>query len=261
VRHLEEKKRFRTRVAVLALIWVLLLVLSLLFLSILSSLFASNPQGQGITSLSWSGYIISRETVLNLDVNSVNGSWTVPEVNTSTGDGFSSAWIGIGGQIDKSLIQVGTEQDVSKGQASYYAWYEMLPSFSVSLATMPISPGDVMFASIRLIDSTTNLWSIKISDITTGQAFSVPVFYNSTRSSAEWIVERPTINNNLSPLADFGNISFTDCHQTSNKISGSISGFHFARIEMTNIQNSPLTQVSSLTGKGTSFAVSYLLSK
>ena len=43
----------------------------------------------------------------------------VPKVNVSAGDGYSSAWIGIGGELEKSLIQVGTEQDVVNGQDTY----------------------------------------------------------------------------------------------------------------------------------------------
>jgi hypothetical protein len=40
-----------------------------------------------------------------------------------------------------------------------------------------------MIASISLINSDTNEWSIQISDATTGQVFSRNVVYNSTRSS------------------------------------------------------------------------------
>ena len=50
-----------------------------------------------------------------------------------------------------------------------------------------------MTASINLVNSDTNRWSIQISDASTGQAFSRNVVYNSTRSSGEWIMERPTI--------------------------------------------------------------------
>ena len=60
-----------------------------------------------------------------------------------------------------------------------------------------------MIASINLVNSDANQWSIQISDATTGQVFSRNVVYNSTRSSGEWIVERPTINNQTSTLARF----------------------------------------------------------
>ena len=84
------------------------------------------------------------------------------------------------------------------------------------------------------------------------------VVYNSTRSSGEWIVERPTINNQISTLADFGNITFTDCHVNVNNATGPIAKFSFSKIQMANSQNTELTSVSALTADGSSFTVSYL---
>ena len=258
---MQEKRKFRTRAVFLILIWVLLLVLSLSLLSILASLFISNPQGQSVSSLSWAGYIIEKNSNSHFEVIAVNASWIVPQVNASAGDGYSSAWIGIGGQLDKTLIQVGTEHDVVNGQETYYAWYELLPSFAVRLTSIAVSPGDTMIASINLVNSDTNQWSIQISDATTGQAFSRNVVYNSTRSSGEWIVERPTINNQISTLADFGNITFTGCHVNVNNVTGPIAKFSFSKIQMANSQNAELASVSALTAGGSSFTVSYLAGK
>jgi hypothetical protein len=258
VKVLGERRRFRARAVFLVIVWILLLVISLSFLSILLSLFASNPQGESISSLSWAGYIVSRTNNAKVEVNAINASWVVPTVNASTGTGYTSVWIGIGGQFDKTLIQVGTEQDVTNGQDSYYAWYELLPSFAVRLNNITVSPGDTMDASISLVDSATNHWSIKISDTTTGQAFSTMVVYNSTRSSAEWTLERPTITSKLTSLADFGNLTFTGCYLNANNISGSISKFYFSRLEMTNSQYVQLASVSSLLANGTSFVISYI---
>ena len=191
----------------------------------------------------------------------VNASWIVPKVNVSSGDGYSSAWIGIGGQLDKTLIQVGTEQDVVNGQDTYTAWYEVLPSFAVRLTSIAVSPGDTMIASINLVNSGTSQWSIQISDATTGQASSQNVVYNSARSSGEWIVERPTVNNKVGTLADFGNITFTDCHVNVNNATGPIADFSFYKIQMANSQNAELTSVSALTAGGSSFTVSYIEGK
>jgi hypothetical protein len=248
----------RRRAVFLVLVWVLLLVLSLSFLSILLSLFINNPQGETISSLSWSGYVVSKITYAEVEVTSINASWTVPTVNASAGDDYSSVWIGIGGQLDSTLIQVGTEQDVTLGQASYYAWYELLPSYAVALDTTTISPGDAISASLNLIDSATNQWGIQLSDMTTGQSYSTTVTYNSTRSSGEWILERPTIKNKLTTLPDFGNITFTNCHLNANSMSGAISKFRFTRVKMSNSQNVQLASVSYVTDNGTSFTVSYV---
>src|SRR5437879_1036501 len=65
--------------------------------------------------------------------HSITGDWTVPTASQhkSGQDEFSSDWIGIGGGCvnanctvtDNTLIQTGTEQDVSGGKASYSAWW------------------------------------------------------------------------------------------------------------------------------------------
>jgi hypothetical protein len=258
VKFLAEKRRFRTRAVILALVWILLLVLSLFLLSALLSVFLHNPQGESISSLSWAGYIISKAANDKAEVTAIGASWAVPAINASAGDGYSSVWVGIGGSLDSTLIQAGTENSATNGQDTYYAWYELLPNFAVILNTMTISPGDVMVASIRLLDSTTNQWSIQISDTTTGQDFSKTVVYNSTRSSGEWILERPTTNNQITPLADFGNVKFTNCYLTENNISGSIGKFYYSRLEMVKNNNVQLAAVSNLTDNGTSFAISYV---
>jgi hypothetical protein len=236
-------------------------VLSLSLLSVLLSSFVSNPQGQSISSLSWTGYIITKNAKTQREITAVNASWIVPKVNASAGDGSSSAWIGIGGQLDKTLIQVGTEQDVANGQETYDAWYELLPNLAVRLTSITLSPGDRVVASISLVNSATDEWSIQISDTTTGQDFSRNVVYNSTRSSGEWIIERPTINNQISTLAHFGNVTFTGCYATVDNVTGPIGKFSFTIIQMADSLNIKLASASSLTAVGSSFTVSYLAAK
>src|SRR5208282_6121144 len=103
------------------------------------------------------------------------------------------------------------------------------------------------------VNSNTNMWSIQINDATTGQAFSQNVVYNSTRSSGEWIVERPTINNQIGTLTDFGNITFTGCHINVSNVTGPITKFTFSKIQMSNNLNTKLASTSTLTAGGTSF--------
>ncbi len=252
---MQEKRGAKNKRIFLTALWVLLLVISLFFLSFLASLLNSYPQD--ISSLSWAGYTISKNSNSNFQVTAVSGSWIIPEVNASLGTSFSSTWIGIGGQFDKTLIQVGTDNDVENGRVIYDAWYELLPSFAVRLTDITSSPGDMMTASINLVNSNTDQWNIKISDATTRQAFSENVVYNSTRASGEWIVERPSVNNQISRLAEFGNITFSNCLITVNGASGPITKFAFSKIEMVNDQNTQLTTVSSLIEDGSIFTVSY----
>jgi hypothetical protein len=49
----------------------------------------------------------------------------------------------------QTLIQLGTEQDVSpSGATQYYAWYEMLPKAEIPIETLPVKPGDQITASL-----------------------------------------------------------------------------------------------------------------
>ena len=256
-----KKSKLTKREKILILIWVFLLVLSLSLLSVLASILGRNPQEQSITTLSWAGYAVLKNSNPNFEVTAINASWVVPEVNASAGDGSSSAWIGIGGQVDGTLIQAGTEQDAANGQATYYAWYELLPAFAVRLNSVGVSPGDIMVVSINLINSDGNLWRIQVTDETTGQAFSRNVVYNSTRSSGDWILERPTVKNRISTLADFGSVAFTSCYANVNSANGPIAQFSFSKIQMSNSQEVPLTSTSDLTDGKSSFTVSYRAAK
>ena len=221
-------------------------------------LFSSNPEGRTLGSLSWAGYIVSQNFNSQFGVTAIEASWTVPQLNVSAGDGYSSVWIGIGGQREKSLIQVGTEQDLSNGQETYNAWYELLPDYSVAINGLTISPGDTIVASLTLTNAKANIWNIELSDSTNGQTFIIGVSYNSSLTSGEWILERPSVNNQISNLSDFGNVPFSNCRVTVNNVQGSIDNFIYSKIQMTNQLSTSLASVSTLTSKGSGFIVNYL---
>lgn len=254
------RKKIRTRAVLLILVWILLLALTLSSLSLLSILlerFADNSHVQSVLSLSWSGNVVATDFANpQQEVFEIRASWVVPKINASVGNGYSSAWIGIGGQFDKTLIQVGTEHDSLNGQAEYSAWYEILPENLVR-TDMEIFEGDTINAAITLIDSATNEWNIQLTDATNGQTFSKNVFYNSTRLTGEWIVERPTINNQVSTLADFGSISFNNTYVKIGNAIGPISSFNYSQVCMTNHQSIHLTSVLPVSPDGSSFTVTY----
>lgn len=133
--------------------------------------------------------------------HSIAGNWTVPRARQHTKGSAeqSSDWIGIGGGCvnsgcgvsDQTLIQTGTEQDVSaRGTPSYSAWWEVIPgpSFPIGLT---IHPGDRMHAAIT--QTLPEVWRITLQDLTTGRSHSLRVPYTSTQDSAEWIEETPLI--------------------------------------------------------------------
>jgi hypothetical protein len=135
--------------------------------------------------------------------NSITGDWTVPKVSQHTkGQAeYSSDWIGIGGGCpestctvpDPTLIQTGTEQDVSSsGTPSYSAWWEIIPAPSINFP-MTVAPGDHMHASVAEVVPFSNLWTITLTDVTRGETDTQTVPYASTHATAEWIEETPLI--------------------------------------------------------------------
>lgn len=166
------------------------------------------PLGGGVLktnqSNNWSGYNQGTLEQGNKLFNSIGGQWTVPTASqhTSGQAEYSADWIGIGGGCvdagcaitDPTLIQTGTEQDVSSnGSPAYSAWWEVIPGPSLTISGMTIHPGDRMSASIAEGVPNSDLWTISLKDLTSGQSFSTTVPYPSTHDTAEWIQETPLI--------------------------------------------------------------------
>lgn len=257
----QKRKGWRTRAVFLILIWILLLAASLYLLDLLYTMFVNNPQGQGMLSKAWAGYVVASDLERpHEQVIGVNASWTVPRIGVFSSDAFSSAWIGIGGQFDKTLIQAGTEHDSVNGQEYYSAWYELLPDNAVRITDIRVSAGDLITASITLVDSDTNQWAIRISDVTKGEGFYQTFIYNSSRLSAEWMVERPTVTDEVSMLANFGTLTFKDSYVKIGDNVGNIGSFPYSQVIMTNDLGLQLASVSPLSADGSSFNVTYLKS-
>ncbi|MGD0379742.1 MAG: G1 family glutamic endopeptidase [Acidimicrobiales bacterium] len=171
-------------------------------------------------SSNWSGY---NQGILDTDTptTSISAQWVVPTATQHTaGEAEDSAtWIGIGGGClesgctvtDSTLIQAGTEQDVStSGQASYDAWYEIIPVPEIA-SSIAVHPGDVIDCSIS--QELPGVWVVSLNDVTDGQAFSQTVPYLSDESTAEWIEETPTeigtTGTGLAALPNLTTVKFT----------------------------------------------------
>jgi hypothetical protein len=154
--------------------------------------------------------------------HSITGDWTVPTATQHTAGQAeaSSDWIGIGGGCidagcsltDPTLIQTGTEQDVSSnGTPSYSAWFELIPLPSLTITAMKVGPGDLMAASITEVIPGAELWRITIKDLSRGESFSTTLPYLSTHATAEWIEETPLeigTNTGFSALPNLSNPNF-----------------------------------------------------
>jgi hypothetical protein len=207
-------------------------------------------------SRNWGGYVVTSNLLISQPiVVSVTASWTVPQITPTAEDTHSSAWVGIGGLQDRTLIQLGTEHDSINGTASYSAWYETLPDYLVSIEGMTISAGDHITASVAVLNREEKLFAIELIDQTTGQRFSKNVTYESSRLSAEWVVERPMVSDQITNLANYGSISFRDVEvQVGDKI-GTIAAFPNYEIIMIDNQNNPLVDIAPLGNGGSAFTV------
>ncbi|WP_243677978.1 G1 family glutamic endopeptidase [Vulcanisaeta distributa] len=138
----------------------------------------------------------------------------------------------------------------------------------MEISRFTVRPGDVIYVNVTYIGG--NSFQVTIKDLTRNEAYTVTGSVSGALlSSAECILERPTVNGQLTALANFGTAYFgqdyTDvmgtCYAT---VSGSTAAFgtfsSTVEIVMTAYNGKILAQPSSLTSDGSSFTVTYVSS-
>jgi hypothetical protein len=168
--------------------------------------------GGTVTSANWSGYAV---TPSGDNITGVSSSFIVPTAGLIL-PGFSASWTGIGGYSSTDLIQAGVAEDSLPSNPllgdQYYAWYELLPGDSVQLtnctgdATCAVNPGDSV--SVHIFQTANNTWTIDVADSGHWTWSATDVDYVSMHSSAEWILEAPTVDGVQSLLAGVGTAEF-----------------------------------------------------
>lgn len=186
----------------------------------------------------WSGYVVPSSSTL---FTAVSGRWTVPTLNCSaTPNGGAGVWVGIGGYgwptggSSGTLLQTGVRTDCVNGVAQYAGWFEEYPSSpntSKEFAGFPVSPGDVIEASV--FQASTGAWETRVDDLTTGlsgvmvtgkgwgvsadggngsflQQGSTAGLSYAGGYTAEWIVEDRGQNGSTVPFVDYGTVTFSD---------------------------------------------------
>jgi len=228
------------------------------------------------TSGNWSGFAVPQEGKGVTDTFSeVEGAWEVPAVTgAKRSNTYSSVWVGLDGYEDGTVEQIGTEQDWTGGRQQNYVWFEMYPSGAYEIENFPANPGDSISAQVTYLgqtkvqngrgrgvqESEESVFQMTVINNTEHVSYTVPGSYTTTpaaaRSSAEWVVEAPSMRAIL-PLADFGSVSFSDCYATG--LSGRSD-------PITAWPADPMTMVdpggggsvpSSLSSGGTAFSVQW----
>jgi hypothetical protein len=159
---------------------------------------AALPRSGGtVTSLNWAGYAVTPSAPA---ITSVTSTFIVPSAGLLP-PGFAATWTGIGGFSTTDLIQAGVgEQSLPSLPLigdQYFPWYELLPGAEVQLtgcagdANCTVAPGDSI--AIIITQVATNTWAIAFANSTRNWTWTQAVPYNSSKSSAEWIVEAPSV--------------------------------------------------------------------
>ncbi|MGC8561222.1 MAG: G1 family glutamic endopeptidase [Phycisphaerae bacterium] len=170
------------------------------------------------TTANWAGYeaIASGGNAFTY----ISGGWTVPAVTSGSASGgsYSSIWVGIDGFNNNTLEQTGTEGDYINGSPHYHAWWEMIPAPETVITSMPISPGDRMFASVRYIGG--GNFVLSLDDLTTNTTFSTTQSNPSApRSTVEWIAEDTQVNGVIGAMANYGTAVFNSATASVNGAS------------------------------------------
>ena len=199
------------------------------------------------TSRNWSGYVATGGTV-----TSVTGTWVIakPDPNVA---GIDATWVGIGGANTTDLIQAGTEATVNgDGTVSYDAWTEVLPQSTRSVA-LSVTGGDTV--TVAITEQSAGMWLVELKDITTGRSFTTTIRYASSRSSAEWIEEAPSVGRGIAPLDSFGSVAFTAAGAVIDGKRQDLTASGAKAVTMANGADQPLAVPSAVGRDGASFSV------
>ncbi len=167
--------------------------------------------GPVFQTTNWSGYVAGSGPF-----TSVTGTFNVASVDSGTpNDALMTEWVGIDGwDGDNSLIQAGITEYSDPLEPDRFViqpWWTILPAHAaeVNIPGMTVSAGDEVTVNIDQVGGTE--WQIDLIDDTNGESFNTDQTYTGPGSTADWIVEAPSINGQIAPLAPYSPIvHFTD---------------------------------------------------
>ena len=173
------------------------------------SISVSSAPVRTLPSRNWSGYYVGGSVPFTY----VTGTFSVPRLVSGTPVGDEMAeWVGIDGVGISPLIQAGIDEYIDPSNLSLFyirAWWEILPALQTPITSVSVAAGDEVTVTIGQINGAE--WGITLTDDTNGESFTTDQTYTGPGSSAEWIVEAPTLNGSLTTLAPFSPaVTFSD---------------------------------------------------
>jgi Peptidase A4 family/ell wall binding domain 2 (CWB2) len=159
-------------------------------------------------SSNWSGYAVTGTTF-----TSVTGTFNAPSLVSGTSTSAAlGAWVGIDGANNTSLIQAGIGEYVDPSDPSefyLYPWWEILPNAQIVVTSVAVAPGDEV--TVTIDTSGDGFWGITLTDDTNGQSYTTTQSYDGPATSAEWIMEAPSLDGSVLPLAAYTpDVTFTN---------------------------------------------------
>jgi len=238
--------------------------------SSLAKRFTNNASGSNSPTIyyNWSGYAATSTSAFN----EVQSTFVQPAVTCPVPGAWTLFWVGFDGFTNNTVEQAGTAAQCSSGsnpKPAYYAWWEMWPTNNIQVMPITVSPGNSIQATVSYTASN-GRYSLNVTDLSNRQQYtqvtSCAANLQCSRQSAEWIVERPTLNGAYTPLANWGTMSLAS-NQASNSTTTNrrkvvsyvlkpVSSFSNTPIDMVNdpYTGEMLATVTPLDKTGTTFS-------
>jgi hypothetical protein len=189
------------------------------------------------SSGSWSGKVAHKKSTSYF--YSSTAEWGEPGAYaTSCSNNSAFFWSGIGGWNSGTLAQGGTAIN-TPGLGQHQAWTEVLPDQPYVVAQPVYGQRDGLFEAV--VNHRSGGFNILVENVSSGAGTIVAV--NSSHwdgSTAESIVERPTVNNSLRALTNFQQVSFV----VNGANSSQLNSFSFYTVNMVNPNNGHLLAVA-----------------
>ena len=197
--------------------------------------------GPGVAG-NWAGYVAVGDQFTR-----VTASWAQPALSPSGAPTSASFWVGLDGEDDSPVEQIGSEGFSENGLVSYDAWYEMYPAPVVPIA-MTVHAGDVLQGAV--FSSAPQRFTLRLVDETTGASFTTTqISVRAARSSAEVVAEAPS--DSELRLAGFRTVRFSGCAFNARPIGA----YLLHRYDLTADRHVVYAATSALGDGGTSFSV------
>jgi len=170
-----------------------------------------HDQATGLASFNWAGYIADGAVGT---FKAASFTFTVPTLQGQQGD-HAAAWVGLGGGLTPSprLVQAGVDSWIDDtGHQINAPFWEVVPGFTEQIVALNtnIQAGDQISVSVGSVGKDIFL----INDLSTGSSASFVVrgaTHLTDGASAECIVERPSVDRSLIPLAEFRAFAISRC--------------------------------------------------